>query len=99
MLIKTVANSRFGEASNEMILLSIFVPDVFNSSISVGVSEKNADSAAETNAATTNRTSIEIIANTILTEKDLTMMLLSNGVFDTKCKLLGISKMLSFFKQ
>jgi hypothetical protein len=60
------------------------------------VSEKNADSAAETNATIISNTNIEIIANKILTEKDFTMMLMSNDVFDAKCKLLGTSKMMGF---
>jgi hypothetical protein len=67
--------------------------------MSVGESEKNADSAAETNATITSNTSMEIIANKILKEKDFTIMLKSKEVFNTKCKPIGTSKIRFFVKQ
>ena len=50
MLISTVANKRFGLLINAKIFSSGFFEEFLNSSISVGESEKKADSAAETNA-------------------------------------------------
>lgn len=70
-LIKSVANKRFGPWIKARIFSSFFSSDVFNASISVGDKEKKADSAAETNATTSNNKIIPIIANRMLTEKGL----------------------------
>jgi hypothetical protein len=55
--------------------MSILSSDDFSSSISVGVSEKNADSAADTNATNTSSTSMMAIEIPILKEKGFTRML------------------------
>ena len=70
-LIKSVANNRFGASIKDNIFLSILVPEVFSSSISVGESEKKADSAADTNATIINKRNIVSIATIVLREKDL----------------------------
>ena len=75
MLIKRVASKRFGAATSLRIFSSLFSPDVFNSSISVGVSEKKADSAAETKETITSKINIENIESTIPTDKGLTVIL------------------------
>ena len=75
ILIRSVASSRFGAATSLSIFSSVVLPEVFNSSISVGVSEKKADSAAETNDTITNNTSIESIENTIPADNGLTIIL------------------------
>ena len=79
-LIKSVANSRFGAFIRVRILSSVLEPDDFSSSISFGVSEKKADSAADTNATKTNNANIPIIANTVLAENVFNKILLRGAV-------------------
>ena len=55
--------------------MSILSSDDFSSSMSVGVSEKKADSAADTNATNTSSTSMMSIEIPILKEKGFTRML------------------------
>ena len=55
--------------------MSILSSDDLSSSISVGVSEKKADSAADTNATNTSSTSMMAIEIPILKEKGFTRML------------------------
>lgn len=69
ILIKRVASNLFGEATSFNIFSSFFFPDIFNSSISVGVSEKKADSPADTNDTTTSKTSMDKMDTSIPAEK------------------------------
>jgi hypothetical protein len=71
MLTKSVANKRLGVLNNNNIFLSVAEVEDFSSSMSVGVSEKKADSAADTTATTSNIISIAKIAKRVLTEKVL----------------------------
>jgi len=71
ILITSVASKRFGVLIRCNIFLSVLADEDLNSSISVGVSEKNADSAAETKATTNNIAIIVIIANKVLKENVL----------------------------
>jgi hypothetical protein len=71
MLIRTVARTVLGAFMSCSILPSFFDPELFSSSISVGVNEKKADSAAETRAAQNNNNNIESMETAILTVKDL----------------------------
>jgi len=87
-LITSVANKRFGVSIKFNIFLSVLVPEVFNSSISVGVSEKKADSAADINETIINNINIITIANKILTEKDFIAII---GAYQRKI-LLVMSK-------
>ena len=70
-LIKSVASNRFGALMSSRIFSSVTVSDAFNSSISVGDNEKNADSAADTKAINTSNTRIDRIASKMLIEKVL----------------------------
>lgn len=71
ILIKSVASKDFGVFISCNILLSLFVPEILNSSISPGANEKKADSAAEMSAAQTRSNNMENIETAILTVKDL----------------------------
>ena len=95
MLIKSVANNLFGAATSLRIFSSVLLPEVFSSSISVGVSEKKADSAAETNETITNNKSIESIEKTIPVDNGLTVMLRSEE-WETIERILGADKVMGF---
>ena len=92
MLIKRVANKRLGAATSFRIFSSVFFPDVFSSSISVGVSEKKADSAADTNETITNNTNSESIEKRIPAEKGCTVIVRKDDI--KKWTLLGSYKVL-----
>ena len=74
MLIKRVASNRLGAATSLRTFSSVLLPDVFNSSISVGVSEKKADSAAETKETTRSNISIESNEKKMPPDKGLTVI-------------------------
>jgi len=94
MLIKTEANKRLGVFNSKSILLSVLLPEVFSSSISVGEREKKADSVADTIATIISNNTIESNANKILVEIGFTIIVMSGEQNSTKCKLLVKDKML-----
>ena len=94
-LIKSVASSRFGALISLIIFSSVFVPDVFSSSISVGLREKNADSAAETKATTTNKLTKDNAAKKVLIENDLIIILLSGKLYK-RCMVLWTGNVVCF---
>ena len=96
-LIKSVASNRFGELTSLIIFSSVLLPDVFNTSMSVGVSEKNADSAAETKAVMINNRKIATKANKVVIENDLITILrrgraCKNGMVLWTGKVLDLSE-------
>lgn len=72
ILINRVANNLFGALTSFKMLSSISFPEIFRSSISDGVSEKKADSAAETIETIKSRANIDINEIAMPTEKGLT---------------------------
>ena len=89
-LIKRVASTRFGALMSFRIFSSFFVSEVLNSSISVGVREKKADSAADTNATSNKKRRMNTIANNELMENDVRIMLIND--VNKKQMLLGSYK-------
>ena len=97
ILIKSVASKRFGVETSARIFLSVFFPDDLSSSLSMGVREKNADSAAETKATTISNTSIVIKAIITLAENGLTIIVrIGNEVEKEKEAEIGTTNAVSF---
>ena len=95
-LIKSVANKTFGAAIKDNIFSSVFVSEVFNSSMSDGESEKKADSAAETKAIKINNINITKIANKILVDMDFKIKI--NGSHKIQKSIqLEVSNIISFY--
>ena len=76
-LTRSVAKTRFGASINFKMRSSTLVPEVLRSSRSVGEREKNADSAADTNATMIRSTSIVRRENKMLSENGFTIIAIS----------------------